>query len=538
MKWLRFIPIAVVVGALLVWQGQAQTKAETCAPQEPQSSLQYLRRMSLDLRGHLPSLEELQTVTNEKRVPLTIIDKMLKSQEFTEQIRLYHKDLLWANIQNTRFVNQVWRFAGNGNTQPYYLPNITRRRLYRQNDLAPCTNTPAKFDAKGNLVTTTRSRNDRAGNPTTYQDEGYVMVAPYWAPDTKIKVCAFDAQSALTAKNTSGRDIDCSKSSGAKGCGCGPGLRWCMTATIENNLRADLVEQTLRFVENIIRNDGSYAGVIQSREMDINGTIAHYLRYQTHTAGGLLYATPTQQFQVPSEQTLKGHERSKWIKVQRGKLHSGLLTMPLYLLKFASNRGRANRFYNAFLCSYFQAPPGGLPPASDDCHNEPNLMKRCGCKNCHQSVEPLASYWGRWAEAGLAALDPAAFPAKSDTCSMAANRNNATCRRLYFTSPNHPDEEQYRGLLLPYLFATPQMKLNIEDGPNALATKYIDNGQFSVCTTRKMWNWFVGTAPTPQQEEMILQLASDFQANNHNLRSLVRAIVSRPEYIQGRLLNR
>lgn len=211
--------------------------------------------------------------------------------------------------------------------------------------------------------------------------------------------------------------------------------------------------------------------------------------------------------------------------------------MPLFLLKFSSDRGRATRFYNAFLCTHFQAPPGGLPPASDNCHDEPNLMKRCGCKYCHQTVEPAAAYWGRWAESGMAVLNSEKYPRISSFCKKIQNRYNATCRRFYFY-PNDDKEMQYLGYLRSYVFSTPSMGDNIEKGPISLAQKSIDDGSFATCTTRRMWTWFVGKAPHAQQETQILELASQFKKNKYDLLKLIQAIVSTPEYRQGRLLNR
>jgi len=375
------------------------------------------------------------------------------------------------------------------------------------------------------------------GKKVTGQFEGYVEVTPYWNTKSKVKVCAFDAQAFEKGPHiTNGTEVDCSVSAASTRCGCGPNLRWCMNNAHQATLRASLLEQALLFAADIVANDRPYTDIVLAKDMKINGPIAHYLKYQTQAAGGLLYAKPDQNYAVPSD--LK-YEDAGWRKVTRTQLHAGVLTMPLYLLKFASNRGRANRFYNAFLCSHFQAPAGGLPPASDKCHGEPNLMKRCGCKYCHQTVEPVASYWGRWAEAGLAPRNPGEgrdqYPPKKAECSTYAKaRRDATCRRFYFIQPNHPDEEQYRGMLLAYVFATPAMKKNIEAGPMALAKKHVDNGDFAACTARKMWTWLLGKAPYPQEEERIMTLAHAFQRDNYNLRSLIKAIVSSPEYRQGR----
>src|SRR5262249_21684828 len=146
-------------------------------------------------------------------------------------------------------------------------------------------------------------------------------------------------------------------------------------------------------------------------------------------------------------------DKDNWQKVDRLTRHAGVLTMPAYLLKFQSNRGRANRFYNAFMCQHFEAPPGGLPAATDECNSEPDLTERCGCKYCHVAVEPAASHWGRWAEAGVAPLNEVEFPQYKPECAGPNALRNAVCRRLYFTSPATAKEEPFRGMLMSYVFA-------------------------------------------------------------------------------------
>ena len=137
----------------------------------------------------------------------------------------------------------------------------------------------------------------------------------------------------------------------------------------------------------------------------------------------------------------------------------------------------------------------------------------------------------------MAVLNPGEYPKVSDFCKKMQNRYNPTCRLFYFY-PNDDKEMQYLGYLRSYVFATPSMGQNIEQGPLALAQKSIDDGSFASCTTRRMWTWFVGSAPHAQQESRMLALASEFKANNYDLLKLIQAIVSTPEYRQGRLLNR
>ncbi|MCB9639883.1 MAG: DUF1585 domain-containing protein [Myxococcales bacterium] len=519
------------------------SNAQVCEAVQPQISLQYLRRLSLDLRGRLPSFEELEKVAQAKQVPSEMIDKMIQSPELLDQMEAYHRDLLWANFENLRISNQSFRLVPMSGSI-YRTTSTTRRRYYRGGDRTECLNEAAKYDASGNLLCkkadgnyeSCKAMQERRNLGTgEIGQEGYVMVAPYWNPNTKIKVCALDAQDAEQV-DWGGRTYAC-ETTVRPNCGCGTDLRWCFNnLTSEREVNNALVDQMLRFTNDIIRNNRPYTEIMLGNQVEVNGPISHFLRFQSKTT--TVFGGPDVDYAIPE---VPYHEKDKWVQVRRSGLHAGILTLPGYLLKFASNRGRANRFYNAFLCQFFQAPPGGLPAANDNCHVEPNLMKRCGCNFCHQAVEPAAAYWGRFAEAGYAPLsDLAKYPKYDANCAKSNARNNATCRRLYFIAPNHPDEERYRGMLLSYLFSDAhptgkEIEKNIEQGPRLLANEAIQSGKFAACTTRKMWGWFVGTELQPQQEERITKFAEMFKQSGYNLLTLVKALVTSEEYRQGRL---
>jgi hypothetical protein len=210
------------------------------------------------------------------------------------------------------------------------------------------------------------------------------------------------------------------------------------------------------------------------------------------------------------------------------------LTLPGFLLKFQSNRGRANRFYNAFLCRNFQAPEGGLPAPSDACNDEPDLTQRCGCAFCHSTVEPAAAAWGRWTEAGLAPMAGDEFPRYRDRCDPSSNpraANDFFCRRFYMIDPVHEKEMAYSGQLISYVFADehPGRGDTIEAGPRGLAEQAIVSGEFAKCTTQRVWSQFIGREATSTEDEVMTALAQSF-SELFTLRDLIRSVVTRPEY--------
>jgi hypothetical protein len=101
------------------------------------------------------------------------------------------------------------------------------------------------------------------------------------------------------------------------------------------------------------------------------------------------------------------------------------------------------------------------------------------------------------------------------------------------TEATHPDEEPFLGMLMPYVFADEAMVENIEAGPLPLAEQAIEGGEFAQCTTRKMWENFMGREALAEDQPTIEALAEEFIADNYSLKSLVLKIVTRPEYVLG-----
>lgn len=507
--------------------------AQVCeAPDTVQRSLSELRRLSLDLRGHVPTIDEQASVVTNGAIDPNIIDAMIDSDEFVAQIRKHHLDQLWTNLNALRLTNNVWNLAspnGRQRAPAYFLQANIRRQVYRGGP-ATCLDEPARFGPGGEILTT-----PDANNPGVEQ-EGWVEVEPYWAPGTTVRVCAFDAQDALTVEDGRGNQVDCSRDTRTRGCGCGPNLRWCQSG-IDGTVRAitsSFNEQLLRYMDQVVRENRPYTDVILGKGMQLNGPLAFWLNNQTQTGGNVLIAAPLVNHDIPD---IPFDQIDNWQEVTRTTRHAGVLSMPGYLLKFASDRGRANRFYNAFLCQHFESNEA-LPPATDECHAEPDLTKRCGCKGCHQAVEPAAAHWGRWAEAGLLALEAENFPKNNPQCATPQGTRNPLCRLFYFTQADVTDEASegpYVGMLRSYVFADAEREAAIEAGPEAIAQAAVDSGQFASCTVEHMWRRFMSRDPNVAEQEVVDALAQDFSAGGYDLRSLVKAIVTRPEYVESGL---
>lgn len=535
MRLPKLVPLLIfglTVTASLIWS--PTPNAQVCDSKEPQLALQYLRRLSLDLRGHMPTLEEAQQVIKTGKVEDAVIDKMLETPQFLEQLQHYHRDILWANIGTIDFAN-AWKInRGDGTKSPLY--SSYRSERFRGGDVG-CLNEPANIDANG--VISTKAGKDDEGRDV--QQEGYVEVKPYWDPSTTVKVCAFDAQSSKGYEDPK-TGKDCSNGYADKSCGCGPNLSWCQVDRFQTAqaISKALLSQILKYTDRIIKEKRPYTELITPRgslsnpeaDLGINGPISHFLRFQTHSIDGIKVDSLKDldlgdASKVP---VIPFNEKDTWQYLKRGKLHSGILTMPAYLLRFPANRSRANQFYNAFLCKPFQAPPGGLPPGQDACHKQPDLQQRCGCKYCHATLEPAAAYWGRWLQGNFTALTPDKYPASNGACDKPGARGDQ-CNQYITKVPF--EGEYWRGKLKAYLYIDDRHKQNIEEGPKLLAQSSITSGAFASCVSQKMWSWFAGNPPLHQQTNE--DLALRFKITKYDLKGLVKIIVKRPEYRLGRL---
>jgi hypothetical protein len=535
--------LAIAGGLLLAHLSAA--RAQTCEPGSPQDALQYLRRLSLDLRGRVPDYSEFQTVAMAGSIDPSMIDQMIASPDFLHQMENFHRDMFWTNITDQRLAQVAWSLRPPATTgaypaPAYYIASQIRQLKYRGAQVA-CLDQPAQFSPTGNILTTTTTVMDPMGNPTTALQEGWVMVSPYWAPATQVKVCAFDAQSAMNVLDpATNKMVNCSLNPSSALCGCGPNLNWCESRADNTTLTilSSMDKQLLMFANDIVAHDRPYTDLLTAQDMYINGPIVHFLRYQYFAAGANgIIASPRQSYNIPD---LTFDQVDNWVKVTRTGNEAGVETMPAYLLKFQSDRGRANRFYNAFFGRYYQAgtlPSNGMQEQGCD-NTNPDITKRCFCRDCHagaEGVESLAAYFGRLGEASLVPLTQDANPANDPTCSASTR---PSCVRFYITqrdivgmtdSPLQP----YLGWLRTYAFADDTRKAHIEAGPAALASYVIgNNNTFAQAIAWRLWTRFMGHAPVDADQNLIVQLAQDF-ANGYQIKALIKAIVISPQYVEA-----
>jgi hypothetical protein len=481
----------------------------------------YLRSLSFNLRGHAPTMAEYAALDDQDDVSEDQIDAFLASTEFAERVVRHHHKLLWPNVDNVSVVSNENRISEHSSGVWYRSERATFYRggtgLY---DGIHCLDQEAEFAEDGGIIT----YEDAEGQ----EREGWVPVTPYWAPEETIKVCAFDAQDAIF----SGNGTECASRAGwsVKSCGCGPDLNYCYTDSINKTLTRAMTRDVDLRITRAVTEDIPYTELFTGRTGFVNGPMVHFLRYQAEFWDRVrLDPVPYNVAQLPD---LHFTDEETWVPVQLPEAHAGVLTSTAYLLRFQTNRARANRFYNAFLCRPFQPPVGGLPPADDESATEPDLQLRAGCKYCHAILEPSAAHWGRWPELGGGYADAQVFPAYREDCFTCALKNDCDddCNRFYTTRSYTPEVNVYLGYLKAYVFRRPEHEVNIEQGPSLLAMQGIVSHELPTCTARTAVEIALARELLPEEASWAAELALNFALNGFSYRELMKQIVTSDTY--------
>ena len=475
-----------------------------------------LRAMSLDLRGILPTDAEYAAfdgLEGDEAAALEaqIVDDWLESPEFMARVIKQHNALLWPNLEPIEFSTR--RVAAD--SRGIFARNDGQvQEIYRGVRGATCLDEPARFDDEGGILATTVDGARR---------EGWVTVRPFWAPETEVRICAFDAQVRLTSED--GADCSTEAGSGRRGCGCGPNLQWCLRTEDQNRIRSAMVEDMNRRVTAVIDEDDSYLEILTGRRAFVNGPLAHFWRHLTKLSR-FVRMEPGMIGVDALPDDLPFAAIGDWREIQLDAGHAGVLTSPAFLLRFQSNRARANRFYNAFLCQPFQPPSSGIELVAGAI-SEPDLQERAGCNYCHAVLEPAAAYWGRFTEYGAGALSPTFFPAVRDDCRRCALTGSGCsdeCNRYYVTRAQNEDEREWLGTFRPYVYRRPEHVRNIEAGPRLLALSAAVDGRLQRCVARTTVQWLTGVT-LADTDPALTELAWAFESSSFNYRDLVRRVV-------------
>ncbi len=510
----------LLVSALAPAGASAQTpnnEEDLCRADEPRlDKYGYLRSLYLDLLGTVPSPQDYAQLDGVDDVPVEMIEQMLDTDAFVERAVRIHRSFLWNNVTNVNLMNYRTSFRRTGQLYWRYRPAL----VYR-GDFVPCRDEPAQFDANGEIVFVDEGNGVRR--------EGYVEVRPYWDPESLIRVCASDAQE--NAVSPTG--ADCTTNSGFNDpkCGCGPELGLCRYGAYDAVQTSLGIDVDMR-IAKIIREDLPYTDLFTSRTAFVDGPIVHYLKRQRGVPANVTLEPVAYDLdRLPELAYTADTYNFQQIELPEG--HAGVLTSPAYLLRFQTNRARANRFFEAFLCAPFSPPTGGLPGGDPNALPHPDLQQREGCRYCHALLEPAAAHWGRWAERGAGFLDAETFPAEREdckTCAMTGRLCSRECRLYYVTRPLSSVEMEFAGQLNAYNFLRESHQLNVDLGPTHLVNTAIVDDRFPRCSAQRAMEGLFGRDLNTEERTSLEALGRSFVASNYSYKALVKAIVTSDVY--------
>jgi hypothetical protein len=518
-NWLRVAGFA----AACVWVSPVAADETTLTCDQPHEvdKYQVLRRMTLDLQGRVPSAEEYAALDASEGVPEETALGLIQSDEFRTLMRRYHETLFWPNVSNVR-LNNVDTQLGTRDYAPegvLLITSLGTSKTLRGVSGAGC----------GDFEQTSFGPDKQPTNVQTVNgalQEGWRMVTPYWDTSTQIKVCAFDAQETKVSND----GVPCNSIAGRskKECGCGPNLSFCYAPSnaTANPIRESLREQLARAVDRVTSGGNPYTELLTSKLADENGYISFWRRnLAPNVSISQTYNAPASSEPLSN----KGWGDADWSSFDRGGIHAGVVTLPAYLLRFQTDRGRANRFRIDFMCETFVPPEQpdttGCDPGAAD------LTDRCTCRYCHQKLEPMAAWFSRFTEAGSTQMLESDFPSFNENC----KKSSSFCNRFYVT------KGERAGWLLQFEFANahPEYEQNASAGPGGFAQEIIDNGVFAQCAVKRMFSYLVkrdirAQGATTDELTLLNTLVQSFQDNDYSLPMLVHDIVGLSAYRRAR----
>jgi hypothetical protein len=359
------------------------------------------------------------------------------------------------------------------------------------------------------------------------------------------------------AKDHSGEAVSCSTRFAFEtsvDCGCGPGLERCLPSDGVNQgnpfylpthkplgLEAPLdagrqgagnyfpywwAEEARHYFDHLWRADKDFREILTGRWSVINGPLAQFYRLvQPGNCCGpevnfrMLEETEPLFFPKNVPADLEPTDARTWKLVpERGQHAAGILTMPIYLEKYASDRARGSNLYSAFLCKSFVAENAQLMPSTEN-----DLTKRPGCSTCHATLEPLAAYFARIEQGNFVLLPASTFPVENPDCKRnAKGAIPGRCNVFYDPAFATGASGTLRGAYASHAHA---------DGEAALAAKdIVATEDFATCAVSRVSSSFLGRPIGADDAELERSLVSVFKANGFKMRPLVRAIVRAGAY--------
>lgn len=516
-RW--FIAPALALG--LAWVAPRGDAQDACRPEIAEmDKYSYLRALSLDLRGVVPTMEEYESLEGVDDVPEALINEWLASDEHAARVARHHRTQLWPNITNVRIIHFQRNISERDRDADLWWRDGVSSQL--RGGRVGCLDEPASYDGDGNLIF--------QETPDGVRREGYEMVRPYWDPSVELKVCALDAQTQELSTMT-GRPCSSRETNADSGCGCGPNLRWCSTSAVVNRVTRAMADDVERRIMANVQNGEPYQELFTGRRAFVNGPLSFFWKNLAYVYDRVPLVPEAVDVDLLPE--IEFTAEDEWQEIELPASHSGILTSPLFLLRFQTNRARASRFFDRFLCRPFQPPPGGIPLDDEVAALQPDVQQRPGCNYCHAILEPAAAHWGRWTQQGGGFLSTDLFPAFDPSCAdcgRGAEACSETCSLHYITRAVSPEEEEYLGMLRGFQFLRREHEGFVDDGPSRLVREGLVDGSLTSCTSVRAVEWLLAREPSPQEADWMDSITTRFVGTGLAYPELVRSIVTSDTY--------
>jgi len=285
--------------------------------------------------------------------------------------------------------------------------------------------------------------------------------------------------------------------------------------------------EAVRYLDYLFDQDRDFREVLTGKETLVNGPLAQFYRTiqrgnccGPEAAFGMLEESEPLFDPANVPQDLEPSDVSTWkLVANRGAHAAGILTMPMFLEKYASARARGAALYNDFLCKSFIAENQQLTAST-----EPNLMVRPGCKTCHATLEPLAAYFARVEPGNFVFLPQGQFPVHDPVCKLDKNgKLNGNCNALYDMA--FVDAKQ--GATLRSAYGSPE---HADETPAGAGRDITAMPEFAQCTVQRVTSSFLGRSTTADDDALLQTLTAAFTKGGYRMRALVGAIIRSDAY--------
>mgnify|MGYP001218293978 FL=1 len=97
-------------------------------------------------------------------------------------------------------------------------------------------------------------------------------------------------------------------------------------------------------------------------------------------------------------------------------------------------------------------------------------------------------------------------------------------------APAHADDVPYIGWYLPYIYLKFEQQSNPDDGPRAWVEQSSSDGSLAKCVTQNAAHWLYGWSEEEQDEALIEQWSTSFEASGLSYKELIRELITDPAY--------